>query len=320
MNLPNAQIIPLFGANGAGKSTLIRAIRDSLQAPAKHRAAVQKYQKTWEIEDVEKEIQSGTWKGNTIRNELERIDTLDTLTFEYDEESLCGGIAVPKKPIALYSYCNSQDNLRRGSHDKLESVGRFFSFFESQHLSEGQTIMYSLKDFINGLISDKEAHKENQNILLLMDEFDSGLSIENVIYLCRRMQHRTWQEFQNGAIRYYRRSEDPKARIGMSVRQKNGLDAVCVEYHSATDLAVRFPDGKTASHRTWDHFTHGAILHPLFTTYNGSSDFYGYTVRRAFEDASDKVFYRCVDNRTGEKSIRTLEELIPKDRLKKTAP
>ena len=161
MNLPNAQIIPLFGANGAGKSTLIRAIRDSLQAPAKHRAAVQKYQKTWEIEDVEKEIQSGTWKGNTIRNELERIDTLDTLTFE---------------------------------------------------------------------------------------------------------------------------------------------------------------DGKTASHRTWDHFTHGAILHPLFTTYNGSSDFYGYTVRRAFEDASDKVFYRCVDNRTGEKSIRTLEELIPKDRLKKTAP
>ena len=114
MNLPNAQIIPLFGANGAGKSTLIRAIRDSLQAPAKHRAAVQKYQKTWEID----------------------------------------------------------------------------------------------------------------------------------------------------------------------------------------------------SHRTWDHFTHGAILHPLFTTYNGSSDFYGYTVRRAFEDASDKVFYRCVDNRTGEKSIRTLEELI----------
>ena len=136
----------------------------------------------------------------------------------------------------------------------------------------------------------------------------------------RRMQHRTWKEFQNGAIRYYRRSEDPKARIDMSVRQKNGLDAVCVEYHSSTDLAVRFPDGKTASHRTWAHFTHGAILHPLFTTYNGSSDFYGYTVSRACEDASGKVFYRCVDNRTGEKSIRTLEELIPKDRLKKTAP
>lgn len=198
LKLPNAQIIPLFGANGAGKSTLIRAIRDSLQAPAKHRAAVQKYQKTWEIEDVEKEMQSGTWKGNVIRKELERIDALDTLEFEYDEESLCGGIAVPKKPIALYSYCNSQDNLRRGSHDKLENVDRFISFFESQHLSEGQTIMYSLKDFINGLISDKEAHKENQNILLLMDEFDSGLSIENVIYLCRRMKvlaHK-WRDMQ----------------------------------------------------------------------------------------------------------------------------
>lgn len=198
LKLPNAQIVPLFGANGAGKSTLIRAIRDSLQAPAKHRAAVQKYKKTWEIEDVEKEMQSGTWKGNVIRKELERIDTLDTLGLEYDEESLCGGIAVPKKPIALYSYCNGQDNLRRGSHDKLENVDRFVSFFESQHLSEGQTIMYSLKDFINGLISDKEAHKENQNILLLMDEFDSGLSIENVIYLCRRMKVLThkWPDMQ----------------------------------------------------------------------------------------------------------------------------
>lgn len=131
----------------------------------------------------------------------------------------------------------------------------------------------------------------------------------------RLIQHRTWREFENGAIRYYRRSEDPKARIGMSVRQKNGLDAVCVEYHSSTDLAVRFPDGKTASHRTWNHFTHGAILHPLFTTYNGSSDFYGYTVAKAFTDESGNVYYRCINNKTGKKSIQTLSDLIPKEQL-----
>lgn len=187
--LPTPQIVPLFGANGIGKSTLLTAIRGSLEAPAKHRAAVQRYKKIWGIEDVEKEMQdSSSWEGNSIRNELERIDSLDTLELGYDEESLCGGVTIPKKTITVYSYCNSQDNLRRGSRDKLANADRFVSFFMAKNLSEGQTIIYSLKDFINGFISDKEAHKEGQNILLLMDEWDSGLSIDNVLYLCRRMK------------------------------------------------------------------------------------------------------------------------------------
>ena len=127
----------------------------------------------------------------------------------------------------------------------------------------------------------------------------------------RRMQHRSWKEFQNGAIRYYRRSEDPEVRAGRSFRQKNGLDAVCVEYHSATDITVRFPDGKAVEHRSWINFVRGSIQHPLFTTYNGSSDFYGYTVAKAFTDESGNVYYRCTNNETGEKSIQTLEKLLP---------
>lgn len=127
----------------------------------------------------------------------------------------------------------------------------------------------------------------------------------------RRMQHRTWKEFLNGAIRYYRRSEDPEVRAGRSFRQKNGLDAVCVEYHSATDITVRFPDGKAVEHRAWRGFIQGTVAHPFLPSTRHSDDFYGYTVDKAFDDTHGNIYYRCVNNQTGEKSLQTLSELIP---------
>lgn len=168
-------------------------------------------------------------------------------------------------------------------------------------------------DLRRGLARERVGMKKVQNSGLLATciAYRSATDCDFQFEDGKLMQHRTWKEFENGAIRHCRRSEDSKERVGISCRQKNGLDAVCVEYHSATDLKVQFPDGKTVEHRAWRGFIQGTVAHPLLPSTRHSDDFYGYTVDRAFDDTHGNVYYRCVNNQTGEKSLQTLSELIP---------
>lgn len=128
------------------------------------------------------------------------------------------------------------------------------------------------------------------------------------------LEHRSWTEFRRGALRYYSRDALSSVRVGAVILQSCGLSAVCIAYRGALDVDVRFPDGMTVTHRTWNGFRNGTINHPLFTSKTGSCNFYGYTVDRAFADMDGNVYYKCVDNETGEKSIRTLLKLIPSTR------
>ena len=124
------------------------------------------------------------------------------------------------------------------------------------------------------------------------------------------LEHRSWTEFVRGALRYYSRDVLPSVRVGTAFIQSCGLSAVCIAYRGATDIDVSFPDGMIVAHRTWNGFKKGTINHPLFTSKTGSRDFYGHNVNKAFTDANGNVYYRCVDNKTGKKSIHTLLELI----------
>jgi len=128
----------------------------------------------------------------------------------------------------------------------------------------------------------------------------------------KALEHRSWVEFMRRALRYNTREEEAVLRVGKSGMQNCGLPAVCIAYRSALDADYEFPDGAVNTHRTWRAFVNGEIAHPLFTSKIGSSDFYGYTVVKGFTDNTGKVYYRCTENKTGERSLRTLEELIPK--------
>ena len=128
----------------------------------------------------------------------------------------------------------------------------------------------------------------------------------------KTLEHRSWIEFTRGALPYNTQGEKAVLRVGKSRMQNCGLPAVCIAYRGAQDADYEFPDGAVHTHRTWCAFAKGEILHPLFTSKIGSSDFHGYTVVKGFTDNTGKVYYRCTENKTGERSLRTLEELITK--------
>lgn len=109
--------------------------------------------------------------------------------------------------------------------------------------------------------------------------------------------------------------QDRTSRLGRTVRMKNGLDAVCTAYRSATDLDMTFPDQVTVHGTTWIQVQRGTVMHPLFQTWKHADDFYGYDVTLAFKGKNNEVFYKCVNKKTGEKSIQPLGRLIPSANL-----
>lgn len=91
----------------------------------------------------------------------------------------------------LYSYINSKQNFRNLEKNDNLSMKDFFEpkffadKFDAQDLSEGQSIIYSLQDIFKLCDQIKD---DEEDSLFLLDEIDSGLSIDNVEYLGKKIK------------------------------------------------------------------------------------------------------------------------------------
>lgn len=81
-----------------------------------------------------------------------------------------------KKEVEIYSFTNSEDNTRVNKRKELAEMGEFVKAFNVNHYSEGQSIIHYVLSFLQDI---KELETDKQ-IVVLLDEIDSGLSAENI--------------------------------------------------------------------------------------------------------------------------------------------
>lgn len=137
--LPNPNIVPLFGPNGIGKSSVINALIDKLH--------------------------------NDGQISIDRTRT----------------------PMTVLSYRNSKDNSRvcePRSYEEAFDPGFLMSRIEAQNISEGQSIMYSALNLFDIIGTGKNAKtRRREEYLVLIDEIDSGLSLDNLDIILRKLKN-----------------------------------------------------------------------------------------------------------------------------------
>lgn len=93
---------------------------------------------------------------------------------------------------AIYSYQNSTDNFKiRKARTYAENFDPFFmtSKLDAQVISEGQSIIYSMFDLLDGLYPGKPLATEEYDSIILLDEIDSGMSIDNIDIAMRKIKY-----------------------------------------------------------------------------------------------------------------------------------
>ena len=98
------------------------------------------------------------------------------------------------KEIKLYSYINNEQNFRNMNKNSNLSYEDMFNpylinkKYNAEELSEGQSIIYSLQDIFELCMQIKD---DSNDSIILLDEIDSGLSIDNVDYLSDKIKEIT---------------------------------------------------------------------------------------------------------------------------------
>lgn len=88
-----------------------------------------------------------------------------------------------------FSYMNTRDNVKTGKDSYIGNFNSSFQFvksFNSKLMSEGQSIIYSAYDLLRGF--DMDDIEEGVDHVILMDEIDSGLSIDNIDMIMRKIK------------------------------------------------------------------------------------------------------------------------------------
>ena len=188
-SLSNRRIVPLFGANGSGKTTLLRAIEDYVERERK----ISKYEQ-------EMRGEKGSEKEDLSSIMISLNAPTDSGIEEYwkkliEEEELKKQVLFPDKdavPTSIIKYRNSEDNFRskesRGLFDDFD-IAMLNARWEAKSLSEGQSIVYSVNDLLNGLMPGKtDLVPEGTHGIVLLDELDSGLSLDNLDMALRKIR------------------------------------------------------------------------------------------------------------------------------------
>lgn len=96
------------------------------------------------------------------------------------------------KAFNLYSFSNSDNNYREvgrssnfGIYPEAHSIVKKYA---ASSLSEGQSIIFSIQDFLEYLENNLPYENEVSNVIL-MDEIDSGLSVDNIKYVMDRVNN-----------------------------------------------------------------------------------------------------------------------------------
>ena len=165
--IPN-RITPLFGPNGAGKTTLLDALSVTLNA-------LQTYERlSCKAADAEEEAY--------YKEEMARKIQREGLILQTDG-----------KPFRVLHYCNSRDNFRsRQARTVAESYDPYLlnARWDAKSLSEGQSIVYSVYDLFDLMGTSKDALYVDGggDLIVLIDELDSGLSIDNLDMFMRKLR------------------------------------------------------------------------------------------------------------------------------------
>ena len=162
--LPDLRIVPLFGPNGAGKTTFLQAVGKTLF----DRLVVEKLTSETSDEDDRR----------FYAEESERNVRMKGCAVETDG-----------RPYALLSYENSGDNFRRRNEKSLADAFNPFLIgarFDANSVSEGQSIVYSVKGLFDAA---KKFDDDGRDLIILLDEIDSGLSIDNVDFFMRKIRN-----------------------------------------------------------------------------------------------------------------------------------
>ena len=92
-----------------------------------------------------------------------------------------------------FSYQNARDNYKaRQPRSYLESFDPAFmsAKLDAQSISEGQSIIYSMFDLLDGLRPNGQLPpQEGVHKLILLDEIDSGMSIDNIDITMRKIKN-----------------------------------------------------------------------------------------------------------------------------------
>lgn len=84
------------------------------------------------------------------------------------------------RDVEIRKYSNSQDNLRVKERLNM-STSQMIVCLNAKNMSEGQSIMYSLISFFAKVKEEaSEFLKENKSLVIVLDEVDSGLSVDAV--------------------------------------------------------------------------------------------------------------------------------------------
>ena len=96
------------------------------------------------------------------------------------------------RPTLLFSYRNGRDNFKirePRSYAEAFDPGFMNSKFDAKGISEGQSIIYSMFDLLDGLNPSGELKPEDgKDMLILLDEIDSGMSIDNIDQTMRKIK------------------------------------------------------------------------------------------------------------------------------------
>ena len=166
--LPNKRIVPLFGPNGSGKTTLINAIGTYLDALR--------------------------LKNKVLRDDIEYKDFV-LEDFNRNIRKAGCSLVLEDVPYRVLSYSNSDDNFR---HRRERSINDAFNpallsaRFDANSVSEGQSIVYSVFDLIELLSTGKKGIRyDDGHLIVLIDEMDSGLSIDNIDMFMKKLKYYT---------------------------------------------------------------------------------------------------------------------------------
>ena len=97
------------------------------------------------------------------------------------------------RDLEIFSYQNSRDNFKsRKARNLFEEYDpRYMNArFDAQLVSEGQSVIYSMLDLLDGFMKNGQLKCENNHdYLVLLDEIDSGISIDVIDFIMRKIKY-----------------------------------------------------------------------------------------------------------------------------------
>ena len=95
--------------------------------------------------------------------------------------------------VKIYAYCNSRDNFKvRRARTMFEDFDPAFivARMNAQLISEGQSLIYSMLDLLDGFMKNGGLKPESGvDNLVLLDEIDSGISIDVIDFVMHKIKY-----------------------------------------------------------------------------------------------------------------------------------